>query len=682
MHSVSALWQEMIDNPLVCKNEKIIIAGTEYSVSQLVGGTVSEECMGSTFEIGNAVSRELQVKLFPTAPIPRTAKIERYVQLVIKDASGAVTTESEWIPKGVFYVDTRPKSPNGMYTLTAYDSMLKTDSKWWDSSRNTVTWPMSMNDAVLDIASTIGVEVDSRTVINSTYTVDYPNDRTMREILCDIAAAHGGVWVITDENKLRLITFATIDTSITSGFVNIGSKLGHFESSDAFEPITKVTLYWDDENAFTSPKDAIHTGREIVADCLSATQTMADNLLAQLNEFKYQPFTSNKAWLNPAYELGDIVYINGIWSYILNVSSSISNSVICSITAPYEQEVDHEFPYVGTVSRNLKRKVALGQSYYGVSISRDKGIQIQKTDGETVQGEALFNSDVLSMRAMVDGAMKDCIYFDTVEGKYKISGDVLIEGAVQSDASITDALYAEQGDISQLTVDRLETSDKIQRYLNGDVTNLQFIRIEGLSLRFIVATVSKTGNTPNEEQLHNRYGSPLYWKKDISNADIIDGYPYVDGERVYVTEENTGFPVIVYSYSEAVVRQIMFIFDPDTMAYYCTETFGQGNGTNPDGTIPNQGFMQKTTKDFTLQYRTTGNKLIGIKMNNSGYTDLYGMRKTTHLDFSKLDNGTFYEEIDGDDTRYEYKITKDSLGRIISVTDTDGHTEKITWKEG
>ena len=100
MHSVSTLWQEMIDNPLVCKNEKIIIAGTEYGVSQLVGGTVSEECMGSTFEIGNTIARELQVKLFPTAPIPRTAKIERYVQLVIKDASGAVTTESEWIPKG------------------------------------------------------------------------------------------------------------------------------------------------------------------------------------------------------------------------------------------------------------------------------------------------------------------------------------------------------------------------------------------------------------------------------------------------------------------------------------------------------------------------------------------------------------------------------------------------------
>ena len=678
MHSVSTLWQEMIENPLVCKNEKVIIAGTEYGVSQLVGGTVSEECMDATFEIGTAVARELQVKLFPTASIPRMAKIERYVQLVLKDASGVVTSESEWVPKGTFYIDTRVKSPQGMYTLTAYDSMLKTDTRWWDSSSGTGDWPMPMASAVADIASKIGIEVDNRTVINATYTVDYPNDRTMREVLCDIAAAHGGVWVITDANKLRLITFATIDTNATSGYVNIGSKVGHFESSDAFEPITRVTLYWDDENAFTSPvnpDDASDTGREIVADCLCATQAMADNLLAQLKGFQYQPYTSNKAWLDPAYEIGDVVHIRNMWSYLTNVSSNISTGVMCSVSAPYEQEVDHEFPYVGTVSRNLKRKVALGQSYYGVSISRDKGIQIQKTNGETVQGEALFNSDVLSMKAMVDGAMKDCIYFDAVEGKYKISGDVLIEGAVQSDASITDALYAEQGDISQLTVDRLETSDKIKRYLSKDKSQMSFIRIEGLKLQFIIATLSVDENgNPKTEPLKNRYGLPLYWKKDISNAEIVNGYPYIDGERVYTTEEDTGFPVLVYSYSEAIVRQIVFQYDTITGFYFCNETFGQGSGVSETtGKTHNQGYMQKSDTSFFMKYRTSNGKEIGIQMNNDGYTDLYGLRRTTDLNFSEWDNGVFYERISGDSERYAYSVKFNAEGDPISITDADGN---------
>lgn len=332
-----------------------------------------------------------------------------------------------------------------------------------------------------------------------------------------------------------------------------------------------------------------------------------------------------------------------------------------------------------TLQKSLNDTVLEDRDYYGVQLSQKDGLTIKRVVNDETQSEAIFNSDTLSMRAKVDGQMKDCIYFDTGKQRYRLSGDVIIEGSIQSEATITEALYAEQGDISQLTVDRLETSDKIQRYLNRDVTNLQFIRIEGLSLSFIVATVSKTGDTPNEEQLHNRYRSPLYWKKDISNASIIDGYPYVEGERVYVTEENTGFPVMVYSYSEAVVRQIIFIFDPGTKAYYCTETFGQGSGTNAAGETVNQGWLQKTTERFFMKYRTGEGKEIGLQMNNSGFIDVIGLRKPTGINFSEWDSGKFYERIDGDDTRYEYNVTFDSQGRPTKITDSTGHETALYW---
>ena len=62
-----------------------------------------------------------------------------------------------------------------------------------------------MPDVVADIASRMGVPVDPRTVINPAYTVGYPNDLTMREILGYIAAAHAGNFVITDAGALRLV---------------------------------------------------------------------------------------------------------------------------------------------------------------------------------------------------------------------------------------------------------------------------------------------------------------------------------------------------------------------------------------------------------------------------------------------------------------------------------------------
>ena len=42
------------------------------------------------------------------------------------------------------------------------------------------------------------------------YTVEYPNDYTMREALGFIAAAHGGNFIITDAGRLLLHTTAAL----------------------------------------------------------------------------------------------------------------------------------------------------------------------------------------------------------------------------------------------------------------------------------------------------------------------------------------------------------------------------------------------------------------------------------------------------------------------------------------
>ena len=333
-----------------------------------------------------------------------------------------------------------------------------------------------------------------------------------------------------------------------------------------------------------------------------------------------------------------------------------------------------------TLQKSINDVVLEDRDYYGVQLSQKDGLTIKRMTNNELQSEAIFNSDILSMRAKIDGQMKDCIYFNTEKQRYCLSGDVLIEGSIQAEATITEAMYAEQGDISQLTVDRLETSDKIKRYLSKDTSDMAFIRIEGVELRFIIATVSvNESGVAETKPLVNRYGSTLYWSKDISNANIVDGYPYIDNVRVYATEKNTGFPITVYSYTESIIRQIVFIYDPLKDAYYCTETFGQGAGTNAAGEIVNQGRLQKTTTEFFMKYKTEQGKEIGIQMNNSGFTDIVGMRKPTGISFSDWDKGKFYERVDGDDTRYEYNVTFDSQGRPTKITDSNGHETALYW---
>lgn len=283
-----------------------------------------------------------------------------------------------------------------------------------------------------------------------------------------------------------------------------------------------------------------------------------------------------------------------------------------------------------TLQKSLNDVVLEDRDYYGVQLSQKDGLTIKRMVNDELQSEAVFNSDVLSMRAKVDGQMKDCIYFDTEKQRYHLSGDVLIDGSLQSDATVTDALYAEQGDISQLTVDWLDTSKRVKRYLSNDTSDDNYIEAHDSVLNFVTASVMFENDVPLTEQLVNRYGSKLYWQKDISDATIIDGYPYIDNIRVYTTEENTGFPVIVYQYKKLVKRSIDFILDQDSGVYLPTDIFGVG--TSLEKPYHGKGKILKTTGSFELSYTTSAGVVAGVYMRDDGFVDVTHRRADVHLD--------------------------------------------------
>ena len=92
---------------------------------QLYGVTISGGLFSTqSFTIGSCVSREIEVRfILGNAQIPRMAKIQPEVRLV-NDAGG----ESEWIPKGTFWLDTRELDrTTGIMTIRGNDAMLKGD---------------------------------------------------------------------------------------------------------------------------------------------------------------------------------------------------------------------------------------------------------------------------------------------------------------------------------------------------------------------------------------------------------------------------------------------------------------------------------------------------------------------------------------------------------------------------
>lgn len=154
--------------------------------------------------VGGCVSAEISVEMLrPLGRLPRQARMVPYIRLT----DGL--RHSEWIQKGVFYIDTRAFSQDvsgvERLTLTGYDAMLKAEQ---DYPASKLDWPARDIDAVREIADFMGVQVDARTVEIMTrgYLVQLPTGYSCREALGFIAAMYAGCFVMSDMGELRLIT--------------------------------------------------------------------------------------------------------------------------------------------------------------------------------------------------------------------------------------------------------------------------------------------------------------------------------------------------------------------------------------------------------------------------------------------------------------------------------------------
>lgn len=204
MQTVSDLYREIIADKRHRKDIKAIVNGVEHTM----GNILRLKTYGSLFKtagVGNVIAREIDLAFIPHREIPRMAEIRPYVRVRLGDQS------SEWIPKGVFYIDTRePDETSGTLTIHGYDAMLLHGGEVYAQEGDTGEWPRAADVVVAEIAERMELQLDPRTVIDPEIMVSYPNDWTLRETLGYIAAAHCGNWTITDAGKLRLVPLWSI----------------------------------------------------------------------------------------------------------------------------------------------------------------------------------------------------------------------------------------------------------------------------------------------------------------------------------------------------------------------------------------------------------------------------------------------------------------------------------------
>lgn len=200
MQETSELYKTILADERHRKETRLLVDGTEYAEDDIIEmKTTAALFAEGVLSVGSAVAREIDVSLFPRGSIARMARLEPFVRMVLGDSV------SEWIPKGVFWIDTRePDDSTGVLTIHGYDAMLKSEQVWEPSQ--SLTFPMTFRAAARLIAGEMGVELDNESDISTRWEVDYPaNDYTLRDVLRYIAAGCGGNFIMTDSGKLRLV---------------------------------------------------------------------------------------------------------------------------------------------------------------------------------------------------------------------------------------------------------------------------------------------------------------------------------------------------------------------------------------------------------------------------------------------------------------------------------------------
>ena len=354
MHRTSGQYQALLADPLHRKEVRVSAADTVYGQGQIVSMTTSGGFFtNNTMEIGGAAAREIDLTLFldHSASVPKMAELRPACRLI----RGAET--SEWLSKGVFYIDSRDEEQAAggrLLVFHGFDAMLKAEQEWVPDQ--SLEFPMTMAAAAAELARLMGTELDPRCRLRTDYFVDYPaNGYTQRDVLRFIAAAHAGNWIITDEGRLLLVPLV----SGTGDTVNMGQSMGSLEFGLAFEPISGVVVMVDDETYYEAGNDS---EKVLEITCPYGSQVMAQNLLEELRGYTYQPMQAADALLEPAAELGDLVSGGGVTTVLAQADVTFDGLMAADIAAPGQREMSGEYPYQTGAIRELNRKLASTRS--------------------------------------------------------------------------------------------------------------------------------------------------------------------------------------------------------------------------------------------------------------------------------------------------------------------------------
>lgn len=170
---------------------------------------------------------------------------------------------------------------------------------------------------------------------------------------------------------------------------------GRFEWAEERDEITGVRIYLtDDTSVLQGTEDSVLEVYIPLCSDSAEARTFAQGILSALSGWKYQPYEADDAFLDPAAQLGDGVNIRGIYGTIYKRISYLGTQSPVSISAPAEEEVNHEYPWISGADRKETRKYEDLKDDINAELTVQAGLISAKVSKISPDGQTSFSWDM------------------------------------------------------------------------------------------------------------------------------------------------------------------------------------------------------------------------------------------------------------------------------------------------
>lgn len=298
----------------------------------------------------------------------------------------------------------------------------------------------------------------------------------------------------------------------------VGANVRNLELAPELDRVTRVIVVCDENTTYTAGND---TGRTLTATIPWGSQQIADDLLSRVSGNQYQQYTATGAQVDPAAELGDAVSIRGAYGGIFSSRTRFGRQMRSDISAPFEEEIDHEFPYKPAKDRAVERQMRSISSRLTVLASEITAeVSERKADSKEIRSTLSVLPGQIS--AKVSATQEGTFGWNLNSTSWTLnSGSKTVLKATKDGLEVTGKITATSGSIGGFSINSNYISSNGQTWGGTNSTGI-YIGPSGIQLgtAFKVSSAGKITATGGDFTGTIRCDA-LYVKNDSGGYDAI-----------------------------------------------------------------------------------------------------------------------------------------------------------------